>query len=421
MIADLPAAAEGRRPGLAAWLLRPFLDLGPLVTGPLYARGIAEYWRAFLAAEGAPFALQRTLPPAFRAQLIDEAGRPEYGVDDPRQLPDHLRTDRWRAMCDALDGWTELNGRRQSRLVVLLHSLCIYQPVLSLVPAAVSRAGWNRVDEVELAYWRASAQYVLGVPEQVSDYIDADLAVFETIVERAPDAVPAVFNAALKVFVHKAKLGASTEELSVWCARAERALANAVGKQDEFTGELLTSRFYRAKGFLPQRHGDRKQVVQLMDLAERHALAMKPTTDAQQLLYLENLHPVMESRTKEALWLGDHDLALARALKVVDLDPCDAKAWVELGEVRMVRKEWSRAAEAYVVAGMLGPPAAAIGRHMAGVCFRELGQDLLAAFFFKDALEVDPLGISPHDEIRALPDAAVLKALKAWSRNTIDL
>jgi tetratricopeptide (TPR) repeat protein len=421
MFADLPAAAEHLRPGLAAWLLRPFLDLGPLMTGPLYARGIAEYWRAFVKEKSAPFALQRTLPPAFRDQLISEAGRPEYGVNDPRQLPEHLHTDRWREMCDALDDWKDLGGERRCRLVVLLHSLCIYQPVLSLVPLAVPRAGWTRIDEVNLAYWRASAQYVLGVPNQVSDYVYADLSAFEAIVEKAPDAVPAAFNAALKVFVHKAKVGAPLDELRAWSVRAERALAHATSKLDGFAGELLISRYYRAIGFLPQRHGDRASVVELMDLAERHALALKPATDAQRLLYLENLHPLMESRTKEAVWLGDQDLALARAIKVVDLDPCDSKAWVELGEVRMARKEWSRAAEAYVVAGMLGPPASAVGRHMAGVCFRELGQDLLAAFFFKDALEVDPLGISPHDEIRALPDAAVLKALKAWSRNTIEL
>jgi tetratricopeptide (TPR) repeat protein len=152
-----------------------------------------------------------------------------------------------------------------------------------------------------------------------------------------------------------------------------------------------------------------------MDLAERHARDMKPKTDAQKLVYLENLHPVLESRTKEAMWLGDRELALQRALGVVDLDPYDAKAWVELGQVRMARKEWERAAEAYVVAGMLGPPASAIGRYMAGVCYRKCGKDALAAFFFKETLEVDPLGISPHDQIRELPQAAVLKALKQWS------
>ncbi len=87
----------------------------------------------------------------------------------------------------------------------------------------------------------------------------------------------------------------------------------------------------------------------------------------------------------------------------------------------MRRKEWERAAETYVIAGMLGPPASAVGRYMAGVCFRESGKNLLAAYLFKETLEVDPLAISPRDQIRRLPDVAVLNALKEWNRRTAEL
>lgn len=415
MLPGLPASVAGLGPRLAAWLLRPYIDLGPCMMGPLYARGIEEYWQAFIDPHAPAFALQRTLPPVFRVQLVLESGRGEFLVSDPRELPQALRTDRWSAVCDALGRWPELAIERKKALALLLHSLCLYEPVLRLVPEFDPRRLEDDRADIELSYWRASARYVLGVPSRVADYRSADMSVFEAIVTGAPDAIPAAFNSAVKVFVHKAKTGASRGELVQWSERLEQALADAVSRVDGFMADLLTSRFYRALGFLPQRRGKRADVVRLMDLAERHARRMKPATSAQELLYLENLHPVMESRTKEALWLGDRDLALKRALEVVKLDPYDSKAWVELGQVRMRRREWARAAEAYVVAGMLGPPASAIGRHMAGVCFRKCGQDLLAAFFFKETLEVDPLGISPHDEIRTLPDAAVFKALKEWS------
>lgn len=402
----------------SSWLLRPFLDLGPLVIGPLYARAIQEYWRAFFRAQSPSFQLQRTLPPAFRTQLIAETGRPEYRVSDPRTLPRKLRTVRWQTVCDALDRWPDLHAERQCRLVVLLHSLCLYQPALALVPAMARRTLRRDERNVKLAYWRASAQYALGLPKRTSDYVTADLSVFETIVRDAPDAIPEAFNSAVKIFVHKVKVGAQLRELGKWAEKVERALADAIPRVDAFTGDLLASRGYRALGFLPQRRGDRAAIVPTMDLAERHALSMKPATRAQELLYLENLHPLMESRTKEALWLGDRDLALARARKVVELDPYDSKAWVELGELRMLRKEWEHAAEAYAVAGMLGPPACAVGRYMAGVCLRQLGQDLLAAFFFKETLEFDPFGISSRDSISSLPDLAVLEALKKWSCRT---
>jgi len=419
--ADAAPAGDHLRRRLSTWLLRPFIDLGPCATGPLYARGIEAYWRAFVDPQLPPFSLQRTLPPAFRTQLMKEARDPRYEVSDPRERPESLRTARWQELCGALDAWDGLSPERKFRLVSLLHSLCLYETVLGLVPAP--GAGIGRRDErsVDLEYWRASARYALGLPDRTSNYTEADLSVFESITEEAPDAVPAAFNSALKIFVHKVKTGAPLATVKSWAAKLERSAADTVGRVDAFTCALLTSRYHRAMGFLPQRRGDREGVVRQMDLAEQHALAVEPRTDAERLLYLENLHPLMESRTKEALWLGDSELALARSLKVVELDPYDCKAWVEVGEVRMKRKEWARAAEAYVVAGMLGPPASAIGRHMAGICFRELGEDLLAAFFFKETLEVDRLGISPRLEIRDLPESAVFAALKEWDRQSVEL
>ena len=100
---------------------------------------------------------------------------------------------------------------------------------------------------------------------------------------------------------------------------------------------------------------------------------------------------------------------------MIEVDPCDAKAWAELAEIHYLREEWKQASEAYATAAMLGPPASAIGRYMAGLCFGKLGQDMLSAFFLTDALECDPLGISPRHRINELPKMAVLDALKHWN------
>jgi len=156
-------------------------------------------------------------------------------------------------------------------------------------------------------------------------------------------------------------------------------------------------------------------------MAEHHAHTMVPVDPVQEFLYLENLHPVLQSRAKEALWLGDLDLALKRAQGVVELDTHDSRAWLELGQVRLRRKEHALAAEAYVAAAILGPPASAIGRHMAGLCFRHLEQPLLAAFFFQAALATDPRAISPREELQVLPDAPVLTPLKEWSLDSLEL
>ena len=128
------------------------------------------------------------------------------------------------------------------------------------------------------------------------------------------------------------------------------------------------------------------------------------------------LHPVLESRTKEALWIGDLDLALSRALQVIDLDPYDLKAWLELGQVRLKRSETAQAAEAYATAAVLGPPASAVARGIwPGTASVILVSLWLPRFFFLSALEVDPLAISPHDQIQALPTFHVSIALKEWN------
>jgi tetratricopeptide (TPR) repeat protein len=171
----------------------------------------------------------------------------------------------------------------------------------------------------------------------------------------------------------------------------------------------------------PQHAGDREALVKTMDMAEQHARDLRPTSAAEEILQRENLHAVLESRTKEALWLDDLDLAASRAAELTRVDPYDSKAWAELGQVHYRQENWRRAAEEYIVAAMLGPPASSVGRYMAGVCFRKLGLDVLAAFLFKETLEIDPLGISSREEIFDLPDMEVLDTLKRWAHANIRL
>jgi tetratricopeptide (TPR) repeat protein len=410
--------AEGLSSRFSTWLLRPYLDLGPCEAGPLHTLAIEEYWRAFVDLDSPLFVSQRALPPGFRLQLAKEAGEP-YAFTHPSELGEGLRTARWRALCDALRAWDSLSGERKCRLALLLHGMCFYRPLLTLIPSHLSVYEASPCD-LDLAFWRASAGFMDGLRRRTAEYAHADLSVFEDIALNGHHAAVR-FNAVAIVFVHKAKTQASLSDLARWAVHFEDTLALATAGADDFTKELFTSRFFRGLGFLPQRRGDKKEVLRIMDLAESHALRMRPATPAQRIVYSENLHALMESRTKEALWLGDKEHALARSLKVIEVDPLDSKAWIERGEVHLHRKELQEAAQAYATAAMLGPPASAAGRHMAAVCFRELGQDLLASLFFKDALEIDQLGISPREEIRDLPDVPVLEAIKEWSRRTTPL
>jgi tetratricopeptide (TPR) repeat protein len=381
---------------LAVSILRPFVNLEPCQQGPLCARGMEHYWLAFAEPQRPRFVLQRALPRFFRVQFLNEAGLAEYQGEDPRQVAPAMRSARWNALCEALDHWRELTSSQQCRLVLLLRALCFYELIANRIPRITERESIADPDRAELAYWGASARYELGLSDRVADYHDADLTEFALLADTVPFDQPVVFSAALKILVHKAKVGAPQNEVAHWRARAERTLEAIAPRYSDFMRALLFSCFYRAAAFVPQRAGDRAEVVRMMDLAEHHAVEVTPSEPALRLLYLENLYPIIESRTKEALWLGDLDLALARAQGLIAHDPYDPRAWLELGQVRRKRREYAPSAEAYAIAATLGPPASAIARHMAGLCFRDLGQPMLAAFFFKAALDVDPSHAALH-------------------------
>jgi tetratricopeptide (TPR) repeat protein len=419
---DLTQPLRSGRSPLGELLLRPFIDLQPCERGPLCARGMEQYWIAFAETQRPKFALQRSLPQRFRSQFLSEAGLSEYQGEDPRDVAPTIRSARWSAVCEALDHWRELTTDQQCRLVSVLRALCFYQRVADFVPRATEQeiAADSDADRAELVYWGASARYMLGFSGRVGGYHDADLSEMEMLATALPFDQPVAFSAALKLLVHKAKIGAPKEEVVHWRARAERSLKAMAPRYTDFRRALLLSCFYRAAAFDPQHRGDRGEVVHMMDLAEHYAVTAIPTGPAEQLLSEENLYPIIESRTKEALWLGDLDLALSRAKRLIDHDPFDPRAWLELGQVRLKRHESAPAAEAYAVAAMLGPPASTIGCHMAGLCFRDLGQPLLAAFFFKAALDIDPRGISPHNEIQHLPKIPVLALLKDWSLGSFE-
>lgn len=410
--------SEGLDSRFSTWLLRPYLDLGPLQAGPTHARSIDAGWQAYADPDSPSFLPQRALSPGFRVLLAEQAGA-SYAISDPRDLAENLRTDRWRKLCQDIELWPKLSSVRQCRLAALLHSMCLYEPLLKLIRE--DWAGDADPEIAQLAFCRASAKFMHDLPKRTSSYDSGTMSAFENIAIDERSHAPVRFNATAMVFVQKAKARAPLTELDDWSKRLEIAFAAVENGENGFTAQLFKSRFYRGMGFLPQHAGDRKALVKTMDIAEQHARDLAPTSAAEEILQRENLHAVLESRTKEALWLHDLDLAASRATELTRVDPYDSKAWAELGQVHYLQENWHRAAEEYVVAAMLGPPASSVGRYMAGVCFRKLGLDILSAFLFKETLEIDPLGISSRQEIFELPDIEVLNTLKQWARSNIRL
>ena len=222
MTIDLPAEPERVSSRFAVWLLRPYLDLGISSKAPLHARGIEECWRSFSLPESTRFVPRRAMPPGFRAQLASEAGDLRYAVSDPRELPDAMRTARWGTIAKR-----STNGASSRSSASAGFSYCSTRSASMLLPAdaAAEEAAVRQGDvaKAELAFWIASSGFMLDLPKRTSDYVTADMSVFERLAREGPRSSVVRFDSAIMVFVHKAKTGKPLEELPEWAVVLEGA------------------------------------------------------------------------------------------------------------------------------------------------------------------------------------------------------
>ena len=407
---------------LVGFLNAPLIGLLPFIRGPLYSQAIDHYWRSFerFDREGL-FWIQRTLPRQFRNGVAREARALSHVVEDPRAVPAHLRSERWETLCRAVDSWSDLPANRQVRLAGLLHALCFYRVTLRLTRHRPFRLA--SPDDVLLAYWRASARYMAELPQHVREYSFADMGDFERIARDGRRHPVMQFLASIKLLVHEAKTRGRIDVLRAAAARSGGLLAEAA-RGPAFFHHLYTSHFNRAVAMVSQAEAKPLDVARHMDLAERHARAMAPRSAAERVLRRENLHPVLESRLKEAIWRGRHERAVQLAREVLSIDPYDPKSWMELGEALALNDRLREAAEAYASAAVLGPPASVIGLHMAGVCFHRAGSPRMAYTFFLQSVGRDPSAQSSIAHALALGRSARLPfrlGTAAWLRSVIRL
>jgi len=421
-----PRSGDTEAPGgtisLVGFLNAPLIGLRPFVRGPLYSEAIECYWQSFAHFDRqAPFWIQRTLPKQFRNIVAREARVFSHVVEDPREVPEHLRSERWAALCRGIEDWNDYPVGQQARFAALLHALCFYQLTLKLTSERTMRL--TDADVVLLAYWRASAAYMMDLPSRVSDYSFADTSDFEAIARDGRAHPPMRFLSSIKLLVHQAKIGGPADVLRAAAARCE-ALLGAAARVRPFLGHLYTSHFHRAVAMVSQAEGKPVDVRRHMDLAERRARAMRPRSSAERLLCRENLHPVLESRCKESIWRGQSGRAVKLARDVIAVDPYDPKSWLELGEALALAGRLEEAAEAYASASVLGPPGSAIGLHMAGVCSQRTGRPLLAYVFFLQSVARNPGTFSSISQALAVERSASLPfrpGIDAWLRHTITL
>jgi tetratricopeptide (TPR) repeat protein len=396
-----------------AWLHRPFLDLGPAAPeSPFQVLALEFDYRSLVEDEPLP-RLQISLNPSYREAVVAATGLSQYQLTSPVELPRALWTDRWAVLSEHVEAFPELPRSTQVRVGWLLAKLCLFDVILELVPAdAVERVSASD-DHASLAYLRAWARFKKWLDNDCDGFSPRE---FEPIALDAPPGMARI-DGAYEMVRQNAK---HTGDVAA-CERWQRVHSEAIGEAreqfDEFTTGLMMSRYYRVGGFIPQMHKDRAGVEADMSEAVEIARALSRHDHVHRIAADEMLYAALESRMKEAMWLGDLDLALERADEYLGLAPRSAKGWTHRADVLLERDETAKALECYRQAARLAPPGEEEALFMAGHCC-ERRDDLEGALdAYLGALRVDPLGISAAERLEHVAARLAHMPVLDWTRS----
>ena len=359
--------------------------------------------------------LQRVLPHSFRNSLLRETNLPAYRVADPCELPQELRSSRWQQLCDHLINYDCLDTQQRADVLGLLGALCLYPAITKyaheMSASEIARGGAHEA----VAYARANARFMLNRDYGTPYHIDE----FALIAANAPMGSIARFDSQIHMIVQSARIAQDVDAVEHWSSLALDELKKTKAAHDGFTYSLLTSRYYRAAAFALRCVATGTSLLARWILLRSMRKACLNRRKCIEFLADENFYPLLQSRTKEALWLEDLDLAEDRARRVVEIDPLDPRAQIELGEVLVLKDDFEKAASAYRSAAELGPPGTAIAWFMAGQCYEKLGLVEHACGSYLSALRVDPLGIAAVERLMDVAEHIGNHALAHWAKSRL--
>jgi tetratricopeptide (TPR) repeat protein len=395
------------------WINRPYFDLGTFDSGSWHLMGIEYCYKRLIDNTMDINPVTLIHPISFRKSLIRESKLFQYCISNPLQLVPDLRTERWIILCEYLDNYQNLQSNTQLIVVNLLSSLCLHEAVLEYIPAKIDTDISHHPDLASLAYSRAMSKLMI----QPNTGTLENLKEFENIVVRSLLGSKVRFGSIIQLVALFGKTFRDLESTEYWRAEAAQELDRLKSSVDDFTLKRLTSVYYRAAVFAPILRKNKKIVIQEMDLCESLAeeLIHESKNNAEKLVAHENLTTVFESRTKEALWLGDIDLAEERAKKMIKMEPLYSRYYLQLGEVLIKQGKVEEASKIYRSAARLGPPGTPIAWFMAGQCHEKLGDIDIACDCYLASVQMDDLAISAVERIHYLAPQLGNSALANWS------
>ncbi|MFG2884065.1 tetratricopeptide repeat protein [Streptomyces sp. NPDC048297] len=304
------------------------------------------------------------------------------------------------ALRDRLEGAAELPMLERAMVGRLLASLGFYTRAMQVLPDPTAP-----VTDPESAFALATWLYAQQMHTTGSD-IDLDPEFRRLYGQLGDDdryarmRVVATINATVNAARRR-----RPDVIAYWRTEGESALARyvALPEVDEFNGALMTSRWYRAMGFLPYLTGDRELLVADMDQWLGIAAELKGHDDHTRIIAADNYFPAVETAVRTHVYLGDMPAALRLVEELAfEVDSVDPKTWLTAGELYYQAGDVRAALSAYLRAAHLQFPYGRLSWFNAGQCHEELGQVDEAAECYRRSLQYWPAGLSPVRRLHGL-------------------
>jgi tetratricopeptide (TPR) repeat protein len=290
--------------------------------------------------------------------------------------------------------------------------MCLQRAAVELIPPSSADRIALSDDHAALAFVRCYSRYRMNVDDARSPY---SIEEFKKLAKESPAGLNRI-DATYQVVVQNVKHTGDLREVECWQQRHLCAIEQSRSELDDFSYLFAMSRYHRVGGFIPQMRRDAAKIVFEMDLAEQYALKLPRSDETYRIAADEALYPVMESRTREALWLNESELALSRATRAVALTPYDSRAWLLLGEVYLECDRPREALAAYRRAARFAPPGGEIAWFMAGQCYEMLDDPESACDSYLSSLKADPLGISAAEQLEDVACQLGHATILSWVR-----
>lgn len=398
---------------ISATLLRPYLDLVSTTHGPHHALSVSILGKELLKNDETPLTyFQINTLSSLRKKLTDDIRMSEYQVDDPRQLPKHLRSVEWNNMCELLDDWGSLSLIKKDNLAFLLTRLGFYNTILQYVRPGTEEQIRSYPEQARLTWKYANALTKINYKQLPTAEI-----LLGRIAENAKRGTHTRIIALINMIVHYARVKGDKNCIQYWCEVAGKEFEYLCPENNP-SDRFFTSMYYRAISFLPFIKGDKTETTHLLDLSEYWARQIPNDTLAFKQMYNENLHPLLETRAREAIWLGDMDTALERTKQLVKHDFYDPKTHFRLGDLYKKLYKIEKAVANYKISAQLGTPYNAAAWFMVGECYEQLGELDLALDAYLMSIEINPT-VSCIRRIQSLSQILNKLYLFNWSKEAI--